>query len=247
MSLTLEEKRKNKPIAIIKSRGAGSRARNTTIYLDLDDEGNSSIELPKNENVLPFFDATKSIRVFISASTGSGKTYLCEQILATSFKKVENIYLFSSVNDKDYSQFNDKLRQIDIDEFNATFDSTDIYDFIENNSVCIFDDILSFRNNKPYIDLRSRLLATGRHKNISVFCIEQQAMNTNKTRDVLLNCEVYIFFPNSSFRSFKKTSIEYLGLTNQKIDELASKKSRWVCINKVYPMYAVLEHGLYIL
>ena len=124
--------------------------------------------------------------------------------------------------------------------------NTDIYDVLMPDSLCIFDDILAYRKNKPYIDLRSRFLSTGRHRGISTICIEQQCMNMTKTRDVLLNCEIYIFFPNSSYRSYVKCATEYLGLAKNKIEMLGSQKSRWIEFNKVFPMYAVLEHSIYI-
>jgi len=183
----------------------------------------------------------------VSGSTGSGKTYLTEQIIETSFKNTKQIYLFSSVYDDDYSKFNKKLLHIDLEQFYEQNPEDDIYSLLMPNSLCIFDDILSASNNKPYVKLRSQVLATGRHKNISSIVIEQQAINRNLTREVLLNSEIYIFFPNSSFRSFKKTAEEYLGLTKTAIEELKNKKSRWLAIDKRYPMYAVSEKSAEIL
>jgi len=217
------------------------------IYLDQENEDGEK-ELKFKDKILPYFDVSKkSIRIFVSGSTGSGKTYLTEQIIETSFKNTKQIYLFSSVYDDDYSKFNKKLLHIDLEQFYEQNPEDDIYSLLMPNSLCIFDDILSASNNKPYVKLRSQVLATGRHKNISSIVIEQQAMNRNLTREVLLNSEIYIFFPNSSFRSFKKTAEEYLGLTKTAIEELKNKKSRWLAIDKRYPMYAVSEKSAEIL
>ena len=99
------------------------------IYLDKSDDIEASqnekhIALDKKTDqtgLIPFIDIPKikSIRIFISGSTGSGKTYLCEQILKTSFNKAPNIYLFSSVND-DYKDF-DNLLHVDIEDFNNSW------------------------------------------------------------------------------------------------------------------------------
>ena len=245
MSLTLHSSKNTVAIALLMNK------KPKKIYLENDendDENDETKEIifSKSENLLPYFDPNKSYRIFISGSTGSGKTVLCEKILATSFKHVEHIYLFSSIADADYSKFGEKIVHIDIEDFEDNFPDIDIYEFIEDNSVVIFDDILSYRKNKPYIDLRSRFISTGRHRGISTICIEQQCMNMTKTRDVLLNCEIYIFFPNSSYRSYVKCATEYLGLPKNKIEMLGSKKSRWIAFNKVFPMYAVLEHSIYI-
>ena len=52
---------------------------------------------------------------------------------------------------------------------------------------------------KLYLKLRSQCLATGRHKQLSTICIEQQPRNFIKSRDVLLNSEAYCFFPRASY------------------------------------------------
>ena len=193
------------------------------IYLDKSDDIEASqnekhIALDKKtETLILYFDIQKikSIRVFISGSTGSGKTYLCEQILKTSFNKAPNIYLFSSVND-DYKDFKNLLH-VYIEDFNKGNPNTDIYDALEPGSVCIFDDILSFSDKtlKLYLKLRSQCLATGRHKQLSTISIEQQPRALLKSRDVLLNSEMYIFFPKSSYLPSFKTAHEHIGMSKK--------------------------------
>lgn len=218
------------------------------VYLnDKDEEGNKEYET--EDKLIPFFDLKKkkSIRIFISGSTGSGKTYLCERILETSFKKSPQIYLFSAIYDEDYSKIKNLLH-VDIVDLLSQNKDLDIYELLMPNSVCIFDDILSFPDKiaKLYLKLRTQCLSIGRHKNISTICIEQQPRNYTKSRDVLLNSEVYIFFPKSSYMPFEKTCKEYLGLTKEKILEIGSN-SRYVSINKTYPSYAVRESNINIL
>lgn len=241
MSIESKQSKTNKAIALGEN-GKG-------FFLSDNEDGETHVHSDKIK-LIPFFDLKKikSVRIFVSGSTGSGKTYLCEQILRTSFKKAPQIYLFSSIWDKDYSSFKNMIH-IDIDEFYKQHpEVSDIYDRLMPKSVVIFDDILSYDDKKvkAYIKLRSQCLSTGRHKDISCICIEQQPRNYTKSRDVLLNSEMYIFFPKSSYMPFKKTCEEYLGLTKDKIAEIG-QKSRYVCINKVYPSYAVREYDINIL
>ena len=221
------------------------------IYLDKDDdieasqsERHISID-KKTDSLIPYFDIAKikSIRIFISGSTGSGKTYLCEQILKSSFNKAPNIYLFSSVND-DYKKF-DNLLHVDIEDFNKGNPDVDIYSVLEPGSVCIFDDILSFSDKtlKLYLKLRSQCLATGRHKQISTICIEQQPRNFIKSRDVLLNSEAYCFFPRASYLPYYKTCIDHIGMSKIDIEKFG-KDSRWVFINKTYPSYIIRQYNV---
>lgn len=213
--------------------------------------GQKEIEFPEepleeHKSLIPYFDfkymksGKKSIRMFISGSTGSGKTYLCEQILKTSFKKAPVIYLFSSIWDEDYKTVKN-LIHLDIDEFYEENPNIDIYEKLHPNSVCIFDDILSFDDKKlkKYIKLRDQCLSVGRHKDISTICIEQQPRNYTKSRIVLLNSEMYIFFPKSSYMPFKKTCEEYIGLTKNKIEELG--QHRYIAIYKNYPSYYITD------
>ena len=237
-------------IAVINSK-KGSKKDSKFIYLNKDDDDNTAnqnerhIVISKDDSLIPFFDIPKinSIRIFISGSTGSGKTYLCEQILKSSFNKAPNIYLFSSVND-DYKEFKNLLH-VNIDEFNKSNPDVDIYDALEPGSVAIFDDILSFSDKilKLYLKLRSQCLATGRHKKISTISIEQQPRAFLKSRDVLLNSEMYIFFPRSSYLPYFKTATEHIGMSKSDIEKYG-KDSRWACINKTYPSCIIRQYNV---
>ena len=96
MSLTLHSSKNTVAIALLMNK------KPKKIYLDKENDETNEITFSKSENLLPYFEPNKSYRIFISGSTGSGKTVLCEKILATSFKHVEHIYLFSSIADADY-------------------------------------------------------------------------------------------------------------------------------------------------
>lgn len=244
--LSLKESTNSIPIAMTIDK------KHTVYKSNTQDQNQNKIEFPVAplddlKSLIPYFDfkhmkaGKKSIRMFISGSTGSGKTYLCEQILKNSFKKAPVIYLFSSIWDEDYKDIKN-LIHLDIDEFyESNPDIEDIYTKLHPNSVCIFDDILSLDDKKlkKYIKLRDQCLSVGRHKDISTICIEQQPRNYTKSRIVLLNSEMYIFFPKSSYMPFKKTCEEYIGLSKSKIEDLG--KHRYIAIYKNYPSYYITD------
>lgn len=217
---------------------------NKSVYMDNKNE-NGMKEINGN-NFLPYIDMKDypgGVRIFYSGGTGSGKTYLCTKILQQI--KPKHLYLFSSIDDDDYKEFKN-MKRIDLNEIlenNPELDIHQVYEYIEKDAVCIFDDIVSFgtKLSKPYLELRSILLTKGRHKGQSTFVIEQQGQNYNKTRDVLLNSQFFVMFPKNNYRSFKSMASNYLGLMKNDIENIRNLPGRYVFINKHYPMYVVSE------
>jgi len=233
MSLTTNHKLKN-------TTQIASGDKND-VYMD---ENNDSYEKTIDiKNGLPYFDMKKlkSIRVLISGSSGSGKTYLCEKILEQIDPVI--VYLFSSINDDDYKKFN--VKRIDLNKIieKTPMSINDIYELIENDAIVIFDDVISFgsKQAKPYLELRLLCLTKGRHKNISTIIVEQQAQagNSKGAREILLNCSYFVMFPRNNFRSFKAITTQYLGLEKQTIEYLKSINSRYILLSKNHPAYYV--------
>ena len=211
------------------------------IYLSESEEFENTI---KTTNAMPTFDMEKlkCLRMLISGSSGSGKTYMAEEVLHQLNPKI--VYLFSSIEDDDYKDFN--VRRIDLNYIlntNKDLNVHDIYEMIEPKTVAIFDDIVSFgtKLSKPYLELRLLMLQKGRHKQQSVLVVEQQANAGNQkgSREVLLNCNYFIMFPKNNFRSFTSISKQYLGIPNKKIEYLQTLKTRYIMISKNYPAYYV--------
>tara|TARA_R110000868_G_scaffold80217_3_gene228140 strand:+ start:5016 stop:5759 length:744 start_codon:yes stop_codon:yes gene_type:complete len=214
------------------------------LYIDTNTEKyENKIDCVKDD-IFPFFDMKKlkCVRVLISGSSGSGKTYMTEKFLDQL--KPEKVYLFSSINDDDYKDYN--VIRIDLNEIlnsEKKLNIHDIYEMIQPNSVCIFDDVVSYgvKLSKPYLELRLVVLQKGRHKQQSVFVVEQLATagNLKGSQSVLLNCNYYVMFPKNNVRAFTLLSKNYLGIENSKIEYLKNLKSRYLFISKNYPSYYV--------
>lgn len=236
MSLESKESKNNYLIAT---------GKNKSIYLNTkDDNENPGEEIINGNEIMPYFDMKHNrggIRMLLSGATNSGKSYMCKYIIKQM--KPKRVYLFSSLWDGDYKDVKN-LEQIDLIQLlndNPKFGIHDIFEMMEDNCICIFDDIMSFGNklSKMYLELRAIVMQKGRHKGISCFVCEQQAQVGMKSRDVLLNCQYYCCFPRNNYRAFNNLAINYLGLTKDKIEYLRKLKSRYVLFNKNYPSYYV--------
>jgi hypothetical protein len=235
MSLETKENKNNYLIAT---------GKNQNVYLNTKEDENGE-ELIKCSEVMPYFDMKPhhkgGIRMLLSGGTGSGKSYMCKQIIKQI--KCKRVYLFSSLNDGDYDDVK-HLEQIDLINIlssNPNYTVHDIFNMMETNCCCIFDDVMSFGNklSKIYLELRAICMQKGRHKGMSIFVCEQQAQMANKSRDVLLNCQYFCCFPRNNFKAFNSLASNYLGLTKDKIEYLRKLKSRYVMFNKNYPAYYV--------
>ena len=217
------------------------------IYLDVNSEKYEKIIETANNDIMPVIDIKKllCVRVLISGSSGSGKTYMAEKLLEQI--KPDTVYLFSSINDSDYSKYN--VKRIDLNHILSSFPKMtihDIYDKIEDNIVAIFDDIVSFgtKLSKPYLELRLVMLQKGRHRKQSVFVVEQQATagNLKGSQSVLLNCNYFITFPKNNFRAFTILAKNYLGFENKVIEYFRKNNSRYLFISKNHPSYYVASN-----
>ncbi len=216
------------------------------IYLDKDENTKNTALSIDVEKAMPVFDIKdiKCFRILISGSSGSGKTYHSEAILEQL--KSKNVYLFSSIDDGDYKAFN--VKRIDLNNIveKSKIDIHKIFEMIEDDAILIFDDIISYgkKLSKVYIELRLIALQKGRHRNISVIIVEQQAQTGNSYREVLLNCNYFILFPKNNFRSFNSIATNYLGLQKKTIQQLSDLNTRYLFISKNYPAYYVSSNKI---
>jgi hypothetical protein len=212
------------------------------IYLDTRENAKGQ-NIIKGKKIMPFYDMAKNegVRCLYSGSTGSGKSYMCKQAIKQI--KPSKIYLFSSVDDGDYDEFKN-LMKVDLHQIikNTGLDIHQIYEYMEDKCVAIFDDIMSYGTKlaAPYLELRRIMLQKSRHKKQSVFVCEQTAQggNIKGSREVLLNCAYFVCFPRNNFKSFNSLASTYLGLDKNQIEKMKNL-GRYIMISKNYPSYYV--------
>ena len=237
--MTLTTKKAKDNIKIATSSGKD-------IYITPEDD-NSGDNIITGSKIMPFFDMSKhqGIRVFLSGGTGSGKSYMTRKAIEQI--KPKKVYIFSSIDDGDYDNIKGcEVMKVDLIQLmeKTRMGIHDIYEYMEPNCVAVFDDIMSFgtKISKPYLELRLIMLQKSRHRNQSVFVVEQtsQSGNSKGSREVLLNCQYFYCFPRNNFRSFTNLAKIYLGLDDKQIQHMKTL-GRYIMINKNYPSYYVSD------
>lgn len=182
----------------------------------------------------------------ISGPSGSGKsTYASNyaKLWKYMFPK-RPIYLFSNV-DKD--ECLDKLNptRILLDE---SFLEDPIDKEILSKSLCIFDDIDFIKNKKvreAVTSLRDSLLGEGRHEDIYVLTTNHVATNGKETKLSLAEATSITLFPHTDSYHASQVLKRYCGLSEKVVKYVGNLSSRWITVNKRYPLFIMHENGVF--
>jgi len=119
------------------------------------------------------------------------------------------------------------------------------------DSLVIFDDTdcLINKNVKNKIDgILNSVLETGRHFNVEVIYTSHLACNGKDTRRILNECKSVTIFPSGlGGKSMKYLLDNYFGLDKDQIKKIKKLQSRWVTIQKGFPMSVISDKECYIL
>ena len=188
--------------------------------------------------------------VYITGGSGSGKSFLTNQIMLEYRKqnKKNEVYLISRLNDKkDVLQSNKFIQKLDC----STFVSEPIsYEEFGSDAMIIFDDFESYeQTNKPVyraiIGLLNELISMGRHQNLSIIICSHLTSNYKATRLVMVEATMFIMYPKtSSEHALKHILQNYGGLNQDTINEISDSNSRYVCLYRHYPKMLLFEHKL---
>lgn len=185
-------------------------------------------------------------RIFISAPTGSGKTFFTGSMIM-EYKNRDpdkKVYIFSP-----YEQ--DKSIDERIDEKDYVRITPDDYKLEKMaDSLVVLDDIECLENDiqqRNVNKMTRRLLQAGRHHKIDTVVINHTLMDFAKTKKIIGESNFIILFPNNGndaeITRYCKT---YIGLSKPEIEKIIRvKDSRWVMIHKGSPFYIVTEKRIY--
>lgn len=193
----------------------------------------------------------KSERIYICGPTGSGKSFFISQYIKLFQKKYPKmkIYIFSDVDsDEALDKFKNIVR-VKLDE-SIVEKPIEASEF-QTGSLIIFDDIDSIIDKKilqAVETLRDHILKRGRHENL--YCLVSNHLSTDykRTRVILNECSAVVVYPKSGSSSgISYLLSKYCGMNKDQINKVFSLNSRWVYINKNYPLYTVFNHGAYLI
>jgi hypothetical protein len=184
----------------------------------------------------------------------SGKSTISAN-MATEFKRQyprRPIYIFSRTDARDDPAYKHlKPKQIDLDTLIDY--PIDITNEIQGGCLMIFDDCQTIQNpilKKEVDKLMEDCMEIGRKLGCWMIISNHLVIPNEKklARTIMNEMHSLTIFPKSgSSQQIRYALKTYFGLSNKQIDEILALKSRWVKINKSYPMYVVHSGGVYIL
>jgi len=205
--------------------------------------------------------------ILISGPSGSGKSHFCSEYIKTfhemfperqvfifskkdedpafdQFPFVQRVELESLLPPKGFRQSDKKKSKNQEDDFEPLGPK----DF--TNSLVVFDDCENI-NDKEVKDavykLKDDLLETGRSENVYTLVCSHLAMNYNKTRIDLNESNCLVIFKNGNAHHIKRLLGVYAGIDNANVKKIMELPSRWVMINKNFPMYVLSETCCFLL
>jgi hypothetical protein len=187
---------------------------------------------------------------YVTGASGSGKSYYTKMYV-DEYKKIypkREVFLISSIDDDSSI---DKIKNLNRIKLEGDFlrDEVSAKDF--KDSCIIFDDTDVITNK--FIKLKvtallNSVLETGRHFNIEVVYTSHIACDGLATKRILNECKSVVIFPSGlGNKSIKYLLDNYFGLSKEQITKIKRVNSRWVCINKTYPMCVLGEKEAFIL
>jgi len=198
---------------------------------------------------IPDKGTERSIR-YVTGASGSGKSYYTKAY-ADEYHRLypkRDIYIISSIKeDKTIDKIKD-LKRIKLEGEFLTSELT-AEDF--KDSLLIFDDTdcLTNRNIKNKVDsILNSVLETGRHFNVEVVYTSHLACNGRETRRILNECKSVTIFPSGlGGKAMKYLLDNYFGLDKEQIRKIKKLNSRWVTIQKGFPMVVMSEKECFVL
>jgi hypothetical protein len=199
---------------------------------------------------IPDKEIERTIR-YITGASGSGKSYWI-RAYAEEYHRIypkREVYVISSLKDDPTLDKLKYLKRLKIHEPAFMGESFEVNDF--KDSLVIFDDTDCLQNKflKKKIDgILNILLETGRHTSTEVAFSSHLACNGLETRRILNECKSVTIFPHGlGGKSLKYLLDNYFGLDKEQIQRIKKLNSRWVTIQKGFPMLVMSEKECYVL
>ena len=272
-NLNKVQEEKLKPVAIVKSeKGEKDPYHNMFLYLDMsdkplprgdvkikaNDERQTKVELPFHckFEILPNCNPNKRDVYYIAGASGSGKSYICRQIVDNYAKLYpkRKIMIVSKLDEDETLDGIKSKNMMRLDHKDFVENPPDINSPFFYNSFVIFDDIDSMNKNEDIgiQTLMRDIATTGRkHKEgqgcISMAYISHYLSNYNKTRLILNEATHYVLYPQSTATNQLYYLLNrYLGMKRDEIRAM-KKLGRWVCVHKNYPQHIISQYQAEIL
>jgi len=196
-----------------------------------------------------FFETNQTQRIYISGSTGTGKTTFLAQYIINFHKKYPKakILFFSSKTKDDII---DKLKfiervKVDEDIVENPFTLAEMTAGGKKPILCCFDDIEDFQTkkiNKEIERLLNEILRNGR--SFGIYCIytHHQPNDYKATRNLIFEASHCVIYPKRCAKNTYDYFLEKkLNINKKNRDLINTLKSNFVCIKKDIPQAVIAD------
>ena len=229
------------------------RVGNKIIHLNdtADEDGFSKVELKNGDQFSLVPSRTGRTVYYITAPSGSGKSFLAKQIISEYHKQHPKnaVYCFSSLETDETLDSLKYLKRIKLDKPEYLLTEFTAEDF--KDSLVLFDDVDVLSNKKVLkktMDILNSILQTGRHFNVSCIYTSHASTAGHNTKIILNEAHVIVFFPSTSGGKMLRYLLDqYLGLNKTQIERMKNIKSRWVAVVRKFPRAIVTQHEVCLL
>jgi hypothetical protein len=254
MSLTFEPSEKSK---IIANMYKNKKFNSHVYYDDLNDIEDESkilrgVRLNNDDeiffiNITDFKENEQVDTIYITGQTGCGKSSWIRNYVICFLHKYPKakVYLFSSkIKDKalddlpiERVKISDDIleNQIKLPELSAK----------SKPSLCIFDDIEDFGNNKINKEierLRNEIMRNGRSYGIFCLMVHHDPCDYKATKAMLFESKKIVIFPRQSAKgAYDYLLKEKCKLSKKLINKINSLKSNYVVYNKTVPQFILSD------
>ena len=237
------------PIATIKS--VDIKKKQPTVYLASPEEsseirhGMDIYTLPSDKHFECAINTdTERQIVYVSGSSGSGKSYWCRQYIQAYQKAYpkREIYVFSAIAEDPSI---DKIKNLHRIKLTDSFIEDDLSAEDFEKSLTLFDDCDTITNSKlrkAVMKLQDDILQTGRHFEVSAVITSHLSCNGKETRLILAEAHIITFFPSQmSVRGLKYLLESYIGLSKDQIHMVKNLPGRAVSYIRGCPRVLVSD------
>jgi len=206
--------------------------------------------LKNGGKLMPLLNFNRNERLYVTGSSGSGKTYFSTELIKQYLKhyKNNNLIIISGVD------VNEDLQDLEP----SIIDPVDLVqeplrDDEIRDSIILFDDVLSIPNKlvrNNIIAVINNLMETNRHTNTTLIIINHLINDFHNTRKILNESSSITFFPKSSAKNnIKKYLKTYEGLNDKLIRKIVNLPSRAVSLYKGSELgeYILYERGCFMI
>ena len=253
MSISFEKLNNNSKII----SNAVINGKHQYIYInDIDDLKDTDKQLTKmrlnNDNdffmpYIPNYEIKEPELIYISGSTGCGKTIFCRNYVITFLKKYpkSKVLLFSSKT-KDDNLDDLPITRVNIDEdilINQI--SLSEIEAMSKPVLVIFDDIQDFPSKKINIEiarLRDEILRNGRDRSIYGLFVYHDPTDYHNTKTMIKECNKMVIFPRrAGVGIYDRLMTTYLKIPLKMQNVITKLKSKFVMINRNVPRYILTD------